>query len=188
MRYEQKQISCFESFQDAIDQCCTVQVNCVKQLAKATCEVWSTMLACYVSGVTKGLEGVRKCCDVRDTHCDERTKGAKCGYHEYCMTSEAGDMIRAKAAQLEFDSTFETRVTELGNKKGIDTLAKFYEELGLEAEKLGEKKTREAKTECYRKLQSVAEELGHEKGIEGIAKFYKDLEAKAKEISDRMKK
>jgi hypothetical protein len=201
MDYEQKQISCSENFQMAIDRCCEAQIDCVKQMAKATCEVWSSVMVCYVAGVTKGLGGVMKCYiagvegfyknfeTVGEDLCDKRAKVSKCEYHEPCMTSETSDMIvMAKAAQLEFDNAIETRAKELGEKKGIDTLAEFYKKLGIEAEKLGETKAREAKTECYKKLRTVAVELGHEKGIEGVAKYYKDLEAKAKELGDQMKK
>ena len=195
MDYEQKQISCSENFQMAIDRCCEAQIDCVKQMAKATCEVWSSVMVCYVAGMTKGLGGVMKCyiagvegfCKTFETVgedlCDKRAKVYKCEYHEDCMTSEARekeemDYWKAKIARAEFLKTMKTKANKLDDEKGED-LASYYKNLKDTAEDLGKKKAREAHSEFLETMENMAKLLCDEKGPGAVADYFKKLKTVA---------
>jgi hypothetical protein len=170
MRYEQKRISCSENFRLAGDRYCDAQVDCGTQMANATYDVWSSMMGCYVAGVTKGLGGVMKAyiagvqcfCDALETVSEEL-----CGKKYYItLPQDPGDK-EITDAKADFCKTFK------------ETFNPLFEKLETETDKVGQKHGKSAQAQvigAYQKMWEV-EASNYAKGlIEYIPKFVDEQE------------
>ena len=180
-----QQISSLESFQVAIDRCCDAQVECVTQLAKATCDVWSKVLVCYVDGVTKGFRSVMKC----------YIAGVECFSNTLETVAEELCGKTGKLSQAQFCKTLETVEEDPGDKKAKEAKAEFYKTFykTLEtvfktvetvAENVGHKHGKLSKAEFYMAMQTFVEEMG----TKNVAEFSKLLETVAENVGDKKAK